>query len=189
MGPVRHFTVAASQTRRLSQSIGESERARGNSSDSAFDRDLHNDAMKYLRLTCLALAARMTLAACHGRRQRFDLGHADSMTPPPQRGDVVSGPPALVATYSPSDLLALLGGNDLGKTFLQLAYTPLCTISVYHMNYETVDPGGNLTVGRGRPDGSRAERQPLHGWPAHRPVRPRNHDVDDLRHQPDRHHR
>ena len=105
--------------------------------------------MKYLRLTGVALAAAMTLAACHGSDGNSTSGMPTSMAPPPQRGDVVSGPPALVATYSPSDLLALLGGNDLGKTFLQLAYTPLCTISVYHMNYETVDPGGNLTVAAG----------------------------------------
>ncbi len=66
-----------------------------------------------------------------------------------QRGDIVNGPPAKVGTYAPTDLLALLGGNDLGKTLLQLAYTPLCTVTVYHLEYETVDPAQNLTVASG----------------------------------------
>ena len=94
----------------------------------------------------LAVAA---LAACHGSDD------SSSTMPPPvtaaplQRGDVVNGPPAKVGTYAPSDLLALLGANDLGKTFLQLAYTPLCTITVYHLSYETVDPAGNLTPASG----------------------------------------
>jgi dienelactone hydrolase len=69
--------------------------------------------------------------------------------PPVQRGDVVNGPPTMVGSYSPTDLLAILGGNELGQTLLQLAYTPICTITVYHLSYETVDPAGNLTVASG----------------------------------------
>ena len=59
------------------------------------------------------------------------------------------GRPRWSPRIRPTELLALLGGNDLGKTFLQLAYTPLCTITVYHMKYQTVDPAGNLTVASG----------------------------------------
>jgi Secretory lipase len=66
-----------------------------------------------------------------------------------QRGDLVNGPPTKVATLAPSDLLALLGMSDLGKALLQLAYTPKCTITVYHMTYETVDAMGNLTAASG----------------------------------------
>ena len=68
---------------------------------------------------------------------------------PPQRGALIQNPPATVATYSPSDLLTLLAGSDLGKTFLQLAYTPKCTITVYHLTYQTVDPQGNITPASG----------------------------------------
>jgi hypothetical protein len=94
--------------------------------------------------TLLAVAA---LNGCGGKDD-------DSATPAPmpptvQRGDVVNGPPTKVGTYAPTDLLALLGGNELGQTLLQLAYTPLCTITVYHLSYETVDPAGNLTLSSG----------------------------------------
>lgn len=107
--------------------------------------------MNQLQRTFLVLVVAATVGACNGSDKNNDStsGMPTATVPPPQRGDVVNGPPTLVATYSPNDLLTLLGGNDLGKTFLQLAYTPLCTISVYHMNYQTVDPAGNLTVGAG----------------------------------------
>jgi hypothetical protein len=67
----------------------------------------------------------------------------------PQRGALIQNPPAVVATYSPSDLLELLTGSDLGKTFLQLAYTPECTITVYHLTYQTEDPQGSITPASG----------------------------------------
>jgi len=67
----------------------------------------------------------------------------------PQRGDLIDNPPKKAASYAPSDLLQLLSGSDLGKTFLQLAYTPKCTITVYHLTYETVDPQGNITPASG----------------------------------------
>ena len=67
----------------------------------------------------------------------------------PQRGDLIDNPPKKVASYAPSDLLQLLTGSDLGKTFLQLAYTPKCTITVYHLTYQTVDPQGNITPASG----------------------------------------
>lgn len=69
--------------------------------------------------------------------------------PPPQRGELITTPPATVATFSPGDLLALLTGSDLGKTFLQLAYSPKCTITVYHLTYQTSDPAGNITPASG----------------------------------------
>jgi len=84
------------------------------------------------------------LAAC---------GSGDSqsspMTATPQRGALIADPPQKVATFAPAALLALLGSSDLGKTFLQLAYTPKCTITVYHLTYDTVDPKGNITPASG----------------------------------------
>ncbi len=67
----------------------------------------------------------------------------------PRRGALINDPPSKVATYAPGDLLTLLTGSDLGKTFLQLAYTPLCTITVYHLTYYTADPKGNITPAAG----------------------------------------
>jgi len=76
-----------------------------------------------------------------------------SSTPPPstaaQPGALIDNPPAKVATLAPADLLALLAGSELGKTFLQLAYTPKCTITVYHLTYQSVDPAGNTSPASG----------------------------------------
>jgi poly(3-hydroxybutyrate) depolymerase len=93
-------------------------------------------------ITLLAVAA---LNACGGNGN----SPPPPVPPPVQRGDVVNGPPMKVATLSASELLALLGTNALGQTLLQLVYTPICTITVYHLEYETVDPAGNLTVASG----------------------------------------
>ena len=100
--------------------------------------------MKYLprSLSVLILTA-LGVSACGGSSD-------DNSTPPPvspQRGDL--GATSVVATLSPSDLLTLLAGSDLGKIFLQLAYTPKCTITVYHMDYTTVDGTGALTGASG----------------------------------------
>ena len=106
--------------------------------------------MKISQRCLLTIAAAAILTGCFGKDDNNPM--TPTPTPPPPaaaRGDVVNGPPTLVATYSPTELLAVLGGNDLGKTFLQLAYTPLCTISVYHMQYKTVDPAGNLVDASG----------------------------------------
>jgi poly(3-hydroxybutyrate) depolymerase len=106
----------------------------------------------------LVFAVATGLSACG------DQGSGSSPTSPPpatpQRGDLIDNPPARVATFAPSELQALLGGNALGKTFLQLAYTPKCTITVYHLTYQTEDPKGNITPASGAlmvPSGSDAD--------------------------------
>jgi hypothetical protein len=68
---------------------------------------------------------------------------------PPARGVLLQTPPLKLATYAPGDLLALLGGSDLGKQLLQLAYTPRCTIDVHQIKYQTVDPAGAGTPASG----------------------------------------
>ena len=67
------------------------------------------------------------------------------MSSTPQRGMLLQSPPSLAASYSPGALLSALASNTLGQTFLQLTYSPVCSISVYHLEYQTVDPMGNLT--------------------------------------------
>src|SRR5215468_651102 len=100
--------------------------------------------MKSLWSTLGVIALATALAGCGSK--------SDSMPPPPstpsatpQRGALIDNPPTKVATFTPSDLLSLLAGSDLGKTFLQLAYTPKCTITVYHLTYRTEDPKGNIS--------------------------------------------
>ena len=79
--------------------------------------------------------------------------HTPPPSPPPpvtpQRGDLIDNPPKEVASYAPNDLLQLLTGSDLGNLLLQLAYTPKCTTTVYHLTYQTSDPQGNITPASG----------------------------------------
>ena len=86
----------------------------------------------------------MSLAACGGGSDNSSPAMSSV-----KRGDLVNGPPTKVTTLAPSDLLTLLGTSDLGKALLQLAYTPQCAITVYHMTYETVDARGNLPAASG----------------------------------------
>ncbi len=103
--------------------------------------------MKSWSLVLLLFAVATGLGACGDKGS-----DSTSSSPPPatpQRGDLIDNPPTRVATFAPSELQALLGGNALGQTFLQLAYTPKCTINVYHLTYRTVDPKGNITPASG----------------------------------------
>src|SRR5215471_12675316 len=97
--------------------------------------------------TLSLVAAVAALAGCGNK------SHSTPETPPPstspQAGTLIDNPPMKVMTLAPPDLLALLAGSDLGKTFLQLAYTPKCTITVYHLTYQTVDPKGNISPASG----------------------------------------
>ena len=92
------------------------------------------------------------LAACGGGGNGSGSGSTSSSpagSAPPQRGALIDNPPTKLASFAPGDLRALLAASDLGKTFLQLSYTPLCTITVYHLTYQTVDPQGNITPASG----------------------------------------
>src|SRR5215468_204835 len=100
----------------------------------------------FLRTLSLVVAV-AALAGCGSK------SHSTPETPPPstspQAGTLIDNPPMKVATFAPSDLLTLLAGSAVGKTFLQLAYTPKCTITVYHLTYQTEDPKGNITPASG----------------------------------------
>jgi alpha/beta superfamily hydrolase len=75
-----------------------------------------------------------------------------SSTPPPsqpQRGTLLNKPPPLVQSYSTSDLLGLLGSNDVGKELLSLAYTPKCSLDVYQLQYQTVGGKGEAAKASG----------------------------------------
>jgi hypothetical protein len=88
-----------------------------------------------------------TLAACG--HNSGSMPPSSSMPTAPQRGALIDNPPMETASYAPSDLLTLLSGSDLGRIFLQLAYTPKCTVTVYHLTYQTADPKGNITPASG----------------------------------------
>jgi pimeloyl-ACP methyl ester carboxylesterase len=73
----------------------------------------------------------------------------DGSAPAPQRGQLLQSPPKLVAAFAPAALTALLRASPLGQIVLQLAYTPLCTVTAYQLEYETVDPAAGLTPASG----------------------------------------
>jgi pimeloyl-ACP methyl ester carboxylesterase len=80
----------------------------------------------------------------------------------PQRGQLLITPPTLVATFGTSDLLGLLGLDTLGQELLTLAYSPICTVNVYQLNYETVGAKSESTTSTGAllvPSGSASRCQ------------------------------
>lgn len=85
------------------------------------------------------------LASCGGS----DSGSPAPTPPAPQRGQLIDNPPLQMATFAPADLLTLLGGSQLGKTFLQMPYTPVCSVTVYHLTYQTIRPSAQITPASG----------------------------------------
>jgi Prolyl oligopeptidase family len=102
--------------------------------------------MHHTRLLLALCLLSCGLVSCNGH----DNGTSSSgSSTSPQAGALINSPPQKVASLSPSELLTLLGGSDLGKTFLQLAPAPSCTVNVYHLTYYTVDPAGSVTPASG----------------------------------------
>ncbi len=93
-----------------------------------------------------SLAVFLLLSAC-GKNNTDSTAPAPA--PTPQRGALLQSPVQVAATYTPADLSTLLAGNELGKILLNLAYTPKCTITVYHIEYQTVDASNALTPASG----------------------------------------
>ena len=79
------------------------------------------------------------LAGCGGS----DDMPSEPEPPEPQRGDLV-GEPAFVASFSTNELLALAASNDVTELLLEEVLSPDCRIDVYHYEYQTVDPAGDL---------------------------------------------
>ena len=75
----------------------------------------------------VGLAALLALAGCNS-------GPNSASTPgpsAPQRGQLLTNPPTLVASFGTSELVGLLGLDALGQELLTLAYSPVCTVNVY----------------------------------------------------------
>jgi pimeloyl-ACP methyl ester carboxylesterase len=91
-------------------------------------------------------AATVLLTACHG-------SVTGSSAPPqsttPQPGALLQSPPTQTGAYSVSDLISLLAGNSDDAQLLKLVFTPACTVTVYHLQYETVGGQGEATTASG----------------------------------------
>jgi len=100
--------------------------------------------IRRVQIVAIAAIAAM-LAACHG-------SISGSSAPPqpktPQPGQLLQSP-AKTGSYSVSDLLSMLSGNSDAGQLLKLTFTPLCTVNVYHMEYETVGGKGEATTASG----------------------------------------
>ncbi len=76
-------------------------------------------------------------------------GSSDDENPPEpeppeaQRGDLI-GEASLVASFSTEELLALAGTDEVTQLLLEEVLSPDCRIDVYHFDYWTVDPAGEL---------------------------------------------
>lgn len=92
-----------------------------------------------------AVLALPVLAGCHG-----GTNSSPAVTPSaPQRGQLLTNPPTLLASYTEAHLLTLLGLDTLGKELLTLAYSPACTVNVYRLQYETIGAKSEFTTATG----------------------------------------
>jgi hypothetical protein len=93
----------------------------------------------------LALAVAAGLAACESNDGKGMLVPTAQST---ARG-MLMGTPTMTGSYSPSDLLSQLTGDDLGKKLLQLTFSPTCTVTVFHIEYQTVGGANEPTTASG----------------------------------------
>ena len=69
--------------------------------------------------------------------------------PTPQRGQLLTSPPTLIASFSTTELVGRLSLDALGQELLTLAYSPICTVNVYELSYETIGAKSELTTSTG----------------------------------------
>lgn len=114
------------------------------------------------RPTSFLSIALLLLAGCSSGNGGSTPGSAAPGSSMPQRGQLLSSPPTLVASFGASDLLGLLGIDKLGQELLTLAYAPICTVNVFRLSYETVGAKSELTTSTGAlmvPSGSASHCQ------------------------------
>ena len=96
------------------------------------------------------MAASLLLAGCGSG---MGGGSATAPSPPgsstPQRGQLLTSPPAQIASFGTTELVGRLSLDALGQELLTLAYSPICTVNVYELSYETIGAKSELTTSSG----------------------------------------
>ena len=100
--------------------------------------------LRLARFLALSAAAAL-LAACH---MSAHSSSAPSQPTSPQAGQLLQSPQK-TGSYSVSDLLSMLSGDKDAAQLLSLAFTPLCTVDVYHLEYQTVGGQGEAATASG----------------------------------------
>ncbi len=94
-----------------------------------------------------ASAAAALLAACNGSGNGSSSAPSQASTPQP--GQLLQSPPAETGSYTASDLISLLAGDGDAAQLLKLVFNPACTVTVYHLQYETAGGQGEATTASG----------------------------------------
>jgi acetyl esterase/lipase len=94
----------------------------------------------------LLAAATLGLVACHATIT----ASSGTMPPPPQPGELLQSPPQKTGSYTVSDLLSMLSADSDAAQLLKLAvFLPVCSVDVYHIEYETVGGQGEASTASG----------------------------------------
>jgi len=94
----------------------------------------------------LLAAATIALVACHGTVT----GSSGTLPSTPQPGQLLQSPPQKTGSYSVSDLLSMLSTDSDASQLVKLAaFLPVCSVDVYHLEYETVGGQGEATTASG----------------------------------------
>jgi len=102
---------------------------------------------RFSRLAIPVLLA--MLSACDSSDDNNNDMAPEPEPPAPQRGELIGDAPTFTASYSPDELVALASANEVAERLVEAVLTPECTVDVYHVEYQTVDPAGNITPASG----------------------------------------
>lgn len=69
--------------------------------------------------------------------------------PSPERGALMDDAPPVVVTYTPDQMLDLMGQTDVGRSLVELAYRPQCTVNVHQLRYYTEAPDASIQPASG----------------------------------------
>jgi hypothetical protein len=90
----------------------------------------------------LLLLISISLLSAGGTSDSF----AQTAAATPQRGQLFNSPPPKVGAYSVADLLSRLSDRSVGQLLLRLTFSPVCSVDMYKLEYQTVGGQGEVTT-------------------------------------------